>query len=126
MEVHDHFTIFLIPKIMAKSDSDNITISHSILDEVHKNPLEKTVRDLSSFHTRHTESELIDDVAYWLTEKLQNTCSRDVYIHNFTYISDEDDNADSKQQQQQQQQRQEKMPLYHLKSINSILCYTCS
>ena len=120
MAVHDHFTISLTPKIMAKSDSDNITISHSILDEVHKDSLEKTVRDLSSFHTRHTESELIDDVAYWLTEKLQNTCSRDVYIHNFTYIPDEDDNADSKrrqQQQQEQEQRQEKMPLYHLKNL---------
>ncbi|MGC1132709.1 MAG: M20/M25/M40 family metallo-hydrolase [Nitrososphaeraceae archaeon] len=115
MALHDYFTISLIPKIMAKSDSDNITISHSILDEVHKNPLEKTVRDLSSFHTRHTESELIDDVAYWLTEKLQSTCSRDVYIHNFTYILDKDGNTDSKQQQQQQ--RQEKMPLYHLKNL---------
>ena len=42
----------------------------------------------TSFHTRHTESEYLDDVAYWLTEKLQSVCSRGVYVQNFTYTPD--------------------------------------
>lgn len=56
--------ISFIPKITAKSDSDNIITPHRIIDEVIPTNLEKTIRDLSFFHTRHTESEFIDDVAY--------------------------------------------------------------
>lgn len=112
--IHDHFTISPIPKIMAKSDYDNIINSHSILDKVRTANLEKAVRDLSSFHTRHTESEFIDDVSYWLTNKLQNVCSsNDVYVQNFTQIPDEGDTDDSKQLNQQQ----EMMPIYHLKNV---------
>ncbi|MPZ08178.1 MAG: hypothetical protein GEU26_17480 [Nitrososphaeraceae archaeon] len=48
--------------------------------------LEKTVRDLSSFDTRHSGSEFIDDAAYWLAEKLQGICGTNVYIQNFTII----------------------------------------
>jgi Zn-dependent M28 family amino/carboxypeptidase len=111
LAIHDHFTISLIPKIIAKPDTDSIINSHSIFDKVYTPNLEKIVRDLSSFHTRHTESKFIDDVAYWLTEKLQNVCSKNTYVHNFTHIPDEDDDADSKQQQA------ERMPIYHLKNI---------
>jgi len=109
--IHDDFTISRNPEIMAKSDSDSFNSSLSILDSVHKPNLEKTVRDLSFFHTRHTASEFMDDVAYWLTEKLQNVCSRSIYVHNFTHIPDVADNADSKHQEE------EKMPIYHLKNI---------
>jgi hypothetical protein len=111
-------SISFIPKITAKSDVDSIITSHRIIDEVIPTNLEKIVRDLSSFHTRHTESEFIDDVAYWLVEKLQNVCSRDVYIHNFTQISDEDDNVDI----QQQEEEEEKMHTYHLKNIVCDFC----
>jgi hypothetical protein len=104
--------ISFIPKITAKSDADSIITPHRIIDEVIPTNLEKTVRDLSFFHTRHTESEFIDDIAYWLVEKLQNVCSRDVYIHNFTQILDEDDNINT-----QQQEEEEKMHTYHLKNI---------
>ena len=97
--------ISFIPKITAKSDADNIITPHHIIDEVIPTNLEKTVHDLSFFHTRHTESEFIDDVAYWLVEKLQNVCSRDVYIHNFTQISDEDDNVDTQQQRKKKKKR---------------------
>jgi hypothetical protein len=106
-------SISFIPKTTAKSDADSIITPHHIIDEVIPTNLEKTVYDLSFFHTRHTESEFIDDAAYWLVEKLQNVCSRDVYIHNFTQISDEDDNANT----QQQQQEEEKMHIYYLKNI---------
>lgn len=82
-------TIFFIPKITAKSDADSIiTTPYRIIEGVNLTNLEKTVRDLSSFHTRHTESEYLDDVTYWLTEKLQSVCSREVYVQNFTYTPD--------------------------------------
>jgi hypothetical protein len=88
-------TIF-IPKITAKSDVDSsITTSYRIIEEVNSTNLEKTIRDLSSFHTRHTESEYLDDVAYWLTEKLQSVCGREVYVQNFTYTPDKTDDNDS-------------------------------
>ena len=89
-EVHHSFTTnFSFPKITAKSASDDdIIISDIILDQVHLDYLKETIYDLSSFHTRHTESENIDDVASWLLEKLQNICGGDVYIHNFTHTPD--------------------------------------
>jgi hypothetical protein len=116
-EVHHSFTTnFSFPKITAKSDSDDdIIISDGILDQVHLDYLKETVYDLSSFHTRHTESENIDAVASRLTEKLQNICGRDVYIPNFTHtpnMEEVDDGVES-----QQTQFQEKMPTYHLKNI---------
>src|SRR5918996_300364 len=117
-EVHQSFTTnFSFPKITAKSDSqdEDIIIPNSILDQIHPDNLISTVYDLSSFHTRHTQSEDIDDVASWLMEKLQNTCDGDVYIHNFTHTSngeEEDDDVDT-----QQNQYQDKMPTYHLKNI---------
>ena len=88
---YDFIITFPFPKITAKSDIYDSIISNGALDEVHPDNLNKTVRDLSSFHTRHTESEFIDDVASWLTEKLQNICSREVYVHNFTHIPNEED-----------------------------------
>lgn len=117
-EVHHSFTTnFSFPIITAKSDSDDddIIISDNILDQVHLDNLISTVYDLSSFHTRHTESEDIDDVASWLTEKLQNTCGGDVYIHNFTHTPNGEEDVDDVDSQQNQYQ--EKMPTYHLKNI---------
>jgi hypothetical protein len=89
-----HFNVgiengLFIPKITAKSDADSIiTTPYRIIEGVNLTNLEKTVRDLSSFHTRHTESEYLDDVTYWLTEKLQSVCSREVYVQNFTDTPD--------------------------------------
>ena len=116
-EVHHSFTTnFSFPIITAKSDSDDdIIISDSILDQVHLDYLKETVYDLSSFHTRHTESENIDDVASWLMEKLQNICGGDVYIHNFTHISDREKDKDGVNSQQNQ--FRENMLSYHLKNI---------
>ncbi len=104
---YDSIITFSVPKITAKSDIYDRIISNGALDEVHPDNLNKTVRDLSSFHTRHTESEFIDDVASWLTEKLQNICSREVFVHNFTHIPNEEDDVGGLQDHQQ-----EKMPTY--------------
>jgi CO dehydrogenase/acetyl-CoA synthase beta subunit len=43
-----HAIISLIPKIIAKSDSDSINSSHSFLDSVHKPILQKIVRNADS------------------------------------------------------------------------------
>jgi peptidase M28-like protein len=105
-EINSHFNLHFIeseivskisiPDINAKVE-DASRISRSELDKVQSYNLEESVRDLSSFHTRHSESESIDDVAYWLAEKLQSNCGTDVYIQNFTYspdltTSEDDDN----------------------------------
>ena len=47
--------------------------------------------------------------------KLQNICGRDVYIHNFTHIHNEEEDDDGVNSQQTQ--FREKMPTYHLKNI---------
>lgn len=90
---HDFTTTFPIAKITAKSDDS--MIFNRLFGEVHLDNLEQTVRDLSSFHTRHTESEFLDDAASWLTEKLQSVCGQEVYVQNFTYTPDktDDDNG---------------------------------
>jgi acetylornithine deacetylase/succinyl-diaminopimelate desuccinylase-like protein len=90
-------TISFIQKITAKSDANSTIIPHRIIDEVRPINLEITVRDLSSFQTRHTESEFIDGVAFWLTEKLQSVCGTGVYVQNFTYTrekTNDDDESD--------------------------------
>jgi Zn-dependent M28 family amino/carboxypeptidase len=92
---HSFTTTSSFPRITAKSDVDNINIPDRILDKVHIGNLEKTVHDLSSFHTRHTESEFIDNVAHWLTEKLQSVCGREVYVQNFTYTADKTNGDDA-------------------------------
>ncbi|MGH9978922.1 MAG: M28 family metallopeptidase, partial [Nitrososphaeraceae archaeon] len=82
-----------------------------ILDKVNPANLEKTVRDLSSFHTRHTESEFLDDAASWLTEKLQSVCGQEVYVQNFTYVPE---NTNDKETNSNNSQR----PVsYNLKNI---------
>jgi Zn-dependent M28 family amino/carboxypeptidase len=103
---HDLSTIST-PKITAESDAGSIGFHHPIIDAVDPDNLKKTVRDLASFYTRHTESELIDDVASWLAEKLQSICGRRVYIHNFTHIPEKGD-VDSQHQE---------IPSYRLKNI---------
>ncbi|MGI0045295.1 MAG: hypothetical protein ACRD47_16445, partial [Nitrososphaeraceae archaeon] len=91
---HGFTTTFSFPKITARSDTDGIIIPNRTLDEVHLDNLKRTVHDLSSFHTRHTESEFIDDVASWLTEKLQSVCGTEVYVQNFTYTPEKTNGDD--------------------------------
>jgi hypothetical protein len=85
--------------------------------------LEETVRDLSSFHTRLTESEFLDDVAYWLTENLQRVCDTKVYVQNFTYTpensDDDDDNNDDGNDNLNSNHRQG--PYYY--NLKNIACH---
>lgn len=105
--VNNDLSRISIPEIAAESDAENIVLQ-PIIDEMHPANLEKTVRDLASFHTRHTESEFIDDVAYWLAKKLQSSCGRAIHVHNLTYIPDKNDDIDSQPRE---------MSFYWLKNI---------
>jgi hypothetical protein len=57
-----------------------------VLDQVNSTKLENWIDDLSSFYTRHTKSEYIENVAYWLKNELQSVCNGEAYFHNFTQI----------------------------------------
>jgi hypothetical protein len=92
---HDHrgclFSVIICPNIQlhreeSREAGDKI---HSAVDLVNSTKLKNWVGNLSSFHTRHTESEFIESVAYWLKNELQSTCGDGVYFHNFTQIDKE-------------------------------------
>jgi len=68
---------------------DEVSIS-SIVDQVNSTKLKKWVDNLSSFHTRHTKSEYIEKVAYWLKNEIQSACKEaKAYFYNFTHIDQE-------------------------------------
>jgi hypothetical protein len=77
-----------IPESIEEEAEGASQIPHPAIAKVQPYNLEKTVRELSSFHTRHSESEFIDDAAYLLAEKLQGVCGTDVFLQNFTIIPD--------------------------------------
>jgi Zn-dependent M28 family amino/carboxypeptidase len=55
-----------------------------ILDEINSTKLKEWIDVLSSFHTRHTKSNYIENVAHWLKNELQNSCEGRIYFHNYT------------------------------------------
>ena len=65
---------------------DNEKFIYSKLNQVNSTKLKNWIDDLSSFYTRHTKSEYIESVAYWLKNGLQSVCNGKTYFHNFTQI----------------------------------------
>jgi len=65
---------------------DNEKFIYSALNQVNSTKLKNWIDDLSSFYTRHTKSEYIESVAYWLENGLQSVCNGKTYFHNFTQI----------------------------------------
>jgi hypothetical protein len=65
---------------------DNENFIYSALNQVNSTKLKNWIDDLSSFYTRHTKSEYIESVAYWLKNGLQSVCNGKTYFHNFTQI----------------------------------------
>ena len=63
---------------------DNENFIYSALNQVNSTKLKNWIDDLSSFYTRHTKSEYIESVAYWLKNGLQSACNGKTYFHNFT------------------------------------------
>jgi hypothetical protein len=92
---HDHrgclFSAVVCPNIQlfqeeSKETGDKI---HLAVNLVNSTKIKDWVDNLSSFHTRHTKSEYIESVAYWLKKELQSTCGEEVYFHNYTQIDQE-------------------------------------
>lgn len=92
---YDHmgclFSVVICPNIQlhgveSKETGDKI---HLAVNQVNSTKLKDWVDNLSSFHTRHTKSEFIESVAYWLKKELQSTCGDGVYFHNYTQIDQE-------------------------------------
>jgi Zn-dependent M28 family amino/carboxypeptidase len=67
-----------------EKSKDTNNLVHLILDRVNSTTLKNWIDNLTSFQTRHTKSEYIEDVAYWLKNELQSVCNGRVYFHNFT------------------------------------------
>ena len=65
---------------------EDVDKKHSIINLVNSTKLEDWVNSLSSFHTRHTKSEYMESVAYWLFKELQNICKDEVHLHNFSQV----------------------------------------
>lgn len=59
---------------------------YSVINQVNSTNLKDFIDIASSFHTRHTKSTYIEDVGYWLKNKLQSVCDGKVYFHNFSQI----------------------------------------
>jgi Zn-dependent M28 family amino/carboxypeptidase len=92
---YDHiiciFSIIICPddQLQQLRESDkpaNEEFIHSAINQVNSTKLIDWIDNLSSFHTRHTKSEYIEGVAYWLKNELQSICNGKVYFHNFTQI----------------------------------------
>jgi hypothetical protein len=49
-------------------ETDNLV--HLIVDQVNSTTLKNWIDNLTSYQTRHTKSEYIEDVAYWLKNEL--------------------------------------------------------
>jgi hypothetical protein len=92
---HNHrgclFSVVMCPNIQLNREEsieagDKI---HLALKQVNSTKLKDWVDNLSSFHTRHTQSEFIESAAYWLKKELQSACGGGVYFHNYTQIDKE-------------------------------------
>jgi Zn-dependent M28 family amino/carboxypeptidase len=55
----------------------------SLLELVSRDNIERWINTLSSFHTRHTKSPLINQAAYWLKNELLSLGYSNVYFHDY-------------------------------------------
>jgi hypothetical protein len=77
--------ICLADQSQQEKSKDTNNLVQLILDRVNSTTLKNWIDNLTSFQTRHTKSEYIEDVAYWLKNELQSVCNGRVYFHNFTH-----------------------------------------
>jgi Peptidase family M28 len=76
--------ICLADQSQQEKSKDTNNLVQLIVDQVNSTRLKNWIDNLTSFQTRHTKSEYIEDVAYWLKNELQSVCNGRVYFHNFT------------------------------------------
>ena len=71
-----------IPPLEKKGDYNNQI--DLILEQINSTKLKEYIDILSSFHTRHTKSTHIENVALWLKSEFENICKGSVFYHNYT------------------------------------------
>jgi hypothetical protein len=71
-----------------KEDSDVKKQTELILEQVNSTKLKEWINNLSYFHTRHTKSNHIENVAYWIKNELETLCENRVFFQNFTQRDD--------------------------------------
>jgi hypothetical protein len=71
-----------------KEDRDIKKQTDLILEQVNSSKLKEWINILSSFHTRHTKSDHIENVAYWIKNELETLCENRVFFQNFTQRDD--------------------------------------
>jgi len=89
---NNNFTVFCnisiiaclddIPPLEKKGDYNNQI--DLILEQINSTKLKEYIDILSSFHTRHTKSTHIENVALWLKSEFENICKGSVFYHNYT------------------------------------------
>lgn len=92
---HDHMVCIFSVIVCLNDQSQQVDepanegFIHSAINQVNSTKLIDWIDNLSSFHSRHTKSEYIENVANWLKNELQRICNGKVYFHNFTRIDQE-------------------------------------
>ncbi|CAN5145669.1 hypothetical protein BH18THE2_BH18THE2_41310 [soil metagenome] len=79
-------TICVNAQSQQEESKETADIIYSVLDQVNSTKLKNWIDTLSSYQSRHTKSEYIENVAYWLKNEFQSICKGKVYFHNFTQI----------------------------------------
>ena len=72
-----------------KNQINDEKLINAILEKIDSGKLKNWLFNLSSFHNRHTKTEYIDQVAYWIKNELQQTCNGKVYFYNFNHLDQE-------------------------------------
>ena len=74
--------------LLLQKEKEDVKIQTDlIIDQVNSTKLKEWIDTLSKFHTRHTKSNHIENVAYWLKVELQTVCKdNSVFFQNYTKI----------------------------------------
>jgi hypothetical protein len=67
-------TICVNAQSQHEESKETADLIYSVLDQVNSTKLKNWIDTLSSYQTRHTKSEYIENVAYWLKNELQSIC----------------------------------------------------
>ena len=67
----------------SKNKRDRLENINSLLSLVSKQNIQTSIKTLTSFQTRHTKSELINQVADWLKNTIQSLSYGNVYFHDY-------------------------------------------
>lgn len=85
-----------IPTAISKKTEEKIQVNKAIqdiIDNVSTNNIKEKLNQLSSFHTRHSKSTIINEVAEWLLNEFKSLGYSNAFYHTF------DTNIDNKEYQ---------------------------